>query len=109
MADNQLEANVGKCVDFMKNNGMKQGWKITRVLYHALRMNDNRYELRSNFGAGPETTIILPGNVNDMYDCPAEQNENIEMAEGGRRRRLRRKTTRKTRKSRKSSKKTRHH
>ena len=112
----QLDANVGKCVDFNEgrwNDGQwvnepKQGWKITGIFANALRMGDDRYIVVSNAGAGPEQTVIFPNNVTDMYDCPPEQNNNsnVEMIQGGRRRR---RHGRKTHKKRKAAKRTRRH
>lgn len=102
-------ANLGKCVDYLSPDGKKDGYKITEIVHHAL---GDRYKVKSNFGAGPETDFIRPDFVRNIYDCPAQANGNVEMAMGGRRRRRRhssrRKTTRKpTRKHRKSSRKTR--
>jgi hypothetical protein len=108
MAAGHLDANLGKCIDFMRDGVIKQGYKITDIMYHALRRNDPRYVVKSNFGAGVADSVF-PDTVTQIYDCPAQQNNNVEMAGAGRRRhRRRRMNTRKaTRKNRKSSKKTR--
>lgn len=111
--------NVGMCVDFetVRNQGQqqvvvaRQGWKITSIAEHVLRYNDNRYMVRSNFGNGDETDVIFPGDVTQMYDCPAGDNMNVNMAGGRKKRRSGKKSrkARKTRKSRKASKRTRRH
>ncbi len=113
--------NIGKCVDYsvVRNQGMqqvqinRQGYKITGITAPMLRVGDEGYEVRSNFGNGQETDIIRPGNVTAMYDCPAAaEPANVEM-QGGRKRRAGKgkgkRKSRKTRKARKGSKRTRKH
>jgi hypothetical protein len=113
--------NVGRCVDFTvwRNQGAqlvqinKQGYKITGITAPMLRVGDEGYEVRSEFGNGPETDIIRPGNVTQMYDCPAAaEPANVEMQGGSHRRGHKAKGKRKskkTRKARKASKRTRKH
>lgn len=112
------ENNVGKCVDFflIQNQVVvnKQGYKIIGIMPNVLIEGDDRYQVRSNFGNGDDTTVIFPREVTAMYNCPGDPapapvNENVEMAGGRKRRRNARHKSRKSRKARKSSKKTRKH
>jgi hypothetical protein len=119
-----MEANIGMCVNYTGyiNQGgaqvevQKQGWKIMNIMANALRVGDNRYIVRSNFGNGDETDVIFPARVTQMYACPnvaAGQGANNVQMVGGRRRRGRRgvtkRATKKSRKGRKASKRTRKH
>lgn len=102
--------DIGKCVDFTTyqniagHHGLvqinKQGYRIMSLTGPQLRYDDIRYNVRSNFGAGPEDDIIFPREITNLYDCPADGN--IQM-QGGRKGRKHRKTN-KTRKGRKASK-----
>lgn len=101
------------------------GWRITDIFQAALAVGDDRYMIRSNFGNGPDTDIIFPGSVTNMYDCPAgnaagaagagagangaagNNAMNVNMLGGRKKRRVGR--NRKSRKARKASKKTRKH
>lgn len=134
-----IEVNVGRCVDWseVRNNPqggqgpvVGNGWRITGIFQAALMIGDDRYMIRSNFGNGPDTDIIFPGSVTNMYDCPgngaagapgagaganapggnnAAANNNVEMVGGRKRRRQVKRKARKSRKARKASKKTRKH
>ena len=95
---------------------------------HALAIGDSRYLVRSNFGNGPDTDVLFPHEVTNMYDCPAGNaagapgaganapggnnpaaNNNVEMVGGRKHRRQAKRKSRKSRKARKASKKTRKH
>lgn len=136
-----IHVNVGRCVDWseIRNNPqggqapkIGNGWRITGIMEHALAIGDSRYMVRSNLGNGPETDIIFPESVTNMYDCPGAgnaagpagagagnnegaganapaANNNVEMAGGRKRRRQVKRKARKSRKARKASKKTRKH
>ena len=110
--------NIGKCVDYsvVRNQGMqqvqinRQGYKIIAIMPAMLAVGDDGYQVRSNFGNGNETDIIRPGDVTQMYDCPAAAEQpNVEMQGGRKRRGKGKRKSRKTRKARKGSKRTRKH
>ena len=111
--------NIGRCVDFSvwRNQGQqlvqinKQGYKIIDITAPMLRVGDEGYQVRSNFGNGQETDIIRPGNVTAMYDCPPANN-NIQMAGShrpGHKGKARKSRKGRSRKGRKASKRTRKH
>ena len=103
--------NVGKCCDFKDHEHVdggglvevqKQGYKITGISL-GLRADDFIYDLRENFGQGQETNFARAHQVTAIYDCPVNANANIQMAQGGRRKKYRK--SRKHRKSKKSTRK----
>ena len=108
--------NIGKCVDFSvwRNQGAqqvqinKQGYRIIDITPPILRAGDEGYQVRSNFGNGPEREIIRPGSITHMYNCPVANGPANIVMQGGRHRRGH-KGKRKTRKARKASKRTRKH
>jgi hypothetical protein len=131
-----IEVNVGRCVDWQgyRNIGHQQvlvqgqGWRITGIMEHALAIGDSRYIVSSNFGNGPDTDILFPHEVTNMYDCPAgnaagpagagagangaagNNAMNVNMLGGRKKRKVgRNRKSRKARKARKAHKRTRKH